>query len=62
MGGRGLIRSVKVVSRSVTVCRRVGGFCKGSKEGLKVLRESVIGVRVKGKGFVQVCICIYNFW
>ena len=29
-GGRGLVKSIKAVSRSVTVCRRVRGFCKGS--------------------------------
>ena len=37
---------------SVAVCRRVGGFCKGSKEGLRVLREGVVGVRVKSRGFI----------
>ena len=61
MGGRGLIKSIKAVSGSVTVYRRVGGFYKGSKEGLGVLREGVIGVRVKSRGFIQVCIYIYNF-
>ena len=29
---------------SVTVCRRVRGFCKGSKKGVGVLREGVVGV------------------
>ena len=61
MGGKGLIRSIKVVSKSVTVYKRVRGFHKGSKKGLKVLRESIIGVRVKSKGFIQVYICVYNF-
>jgi len=31
---------------SVMVCRRVRGFCNGSKKGVRVLREGVVGVEV----------------
>jgi len=39
-------RSVKVIGRSVMVCRRVGGFRKGSEKRLGVLREGVVGIGV----------------
>jgi hypothetical protein len=46
MGGRGLIGFIKAVNKSVIIYRRVKGFYKGSKEGLKVLREGVVGIGV----------------
>jgi hypothetical protein len=39
-------RSVKVIGRSVMVCRRAGGFRKGSEKRSGVLREGVVGVGV----------------
>ena len=33
---------------SVTVCRRVRGFRKGSEKGVGVLREGIVGVGVRG--------------
>ena len=49
------------------VCRRVGGFHKGSEKGSGVPREGVVGIgvqgskEVKGRGSVRVCIRVYNF-
>ena len=43
------------------VYKRVGGFHKGSKEGLKVPKKGIIEIGVKGRGFIQVCIRVYNF-
>jgi len=45
VGSRGLVGSVKAVSKSVTVCRRVGDFYKGSKRG-----QGIKGGYSKGRG------------
>ena len=37
-----------MIDESVTVRRRVGGLCKGSKKTLKVLKEGVVGIGVRG--------------
>ena len=52
MGGKSLIKSIKAVNRSVMVYKKVGGFRKGSKEGLGVPKKGVIGVKVKGRGSI----------
>ena len=49
---------------SITVYRRIGGFCKGSKKTSEVLKEGVVRIGVRGLrvgGSVQVCIRVYNF-
>ena len=64
MSVRGLDRSVEVINGSVTVCRRVGGLHKGSEKTLKVLKEGIVGIGVRGlrvRGSIQVYIHIYNF-
>ena len=38
--------SVRGLNRSVVVCRRVGGLCKGSKKRSGVLREGVVRIGI----------------
>jgi hypothetical protein len=51
---------------SITVCRRVRGFRKGSEIGVGVLREGIVGVGVRGLkrlrvgGSIQVYIRVYK--
>ena len=55
--------SIKAIDRSVTVCKGVRGFCKGSKRSKKVRGikggcSEDQGLRIKG--FVKVYICVYK--
>ena len=54
--------SVRGLDRSVVVYRGVGGFRKGSKKTLEVLKEGVVGIGVRGLrvgSSVRVCIHVY---
>jgi len=46
VSGKGLVGSIKAVGKSVIVCRRVRGLCKGSEKGLEVLKEGIVGIGV----------------
>ena len=51
-----------MINKSVIVCKRVGGLCKGFEKILKVLKKGVVGIGVRGLrigGSVQVCIRVY---
>jgi hypothetical protein len=53
VGSRGLIESIKAVSRSITVCRTVGVSIRGSKrgQGIEGRCSRSRGSRFKGRGF-----------
>ena len=56
--------SVRGLDRSVVVRKGVGGLHKGSEKTLKVLKEGIVGIGVRGlrvRGSIQVYIHIYNF-
>ena len=53
---------MRVLDRSVVVCRTVGGLRKGSEKTSEVLKEGVVGIGVRGLrvgGSVQVYIRVY---